>query len=178
VAKPPENGPKPSRYWASDEKPTMVVVRPAKLPRQTMISAVWSAMPYLVAPFAGCLDRCFHRFRAAVHRQRLGHAGHFAQQLQERPQLVAVKRPRDHRQLAGLLAQCRHQGRVAVAETDCGIGRHHVHVTLAVLVPQPDAFAAAEHYRQRFIVVGAVSVFESYCMVLHGRLLVRPLLKT
>ena len=37
VAKPGANGPKPSRYCASLEKPTMVVVRPAKLPSATMI---------------------------------------------------------------------------------------------------------------------------------------------
>jgi hypothetical protein len=37
--KPGVKGPNPSRYWASLEKPTIVVVRPAKLPAATMISA-------------------------------------------------------------------------------------------------------------------------------------------
>ncbi len=45
LTKPGANGPKPSRYCASLEKPTMVVVRPAKLPAATMISARPSAMP-------------------------------------------------------------------------------------------------------------------------------------
>ena len=40
--KPSAYGPKPSRYWASEEKPTMVEVRPWKLPAQTMIFA-WFA---------------------------------------------------------------------------------------------------------------------------------------
>jgi hypothetical protein len=41
IRKPGVNGPKPSRYCASEEKPTMVVVRPWKFPEQTTISA-WS----------------------------------------------------------------------------------------------------------------------------------------
>ena len=45
LTKPGANGPKPSRYCASLEKPTMVVVRPAKLPAATMISARPSGTP-------------------------------------------------------------------------------------------------------------------------------------
>ena len=37
LTKPGVNGPKPSRYSGSEEKPTMVVVRPWKLLSQTMI---------------------------------------------------------------------------------------------------------------------------------------------
>jgi hypothetical protein len=40
--KPPPNGPKWSRYCASEENPTMVEVRPWKLPAQQMISA-WAS---------------------------------------------------------------------------------------------------------------------------------------
>jgi len=36
--KPGVNGPKPSRYSGSEEKPMMVVVRPWKLPAATIIS--------------------------------------------------------------------------------------------------------------------------------------------
>ena len=43
--KPGVNGPKPSRYWSSDENPTIVVVRPWKLSSQTMISAFPSGTP-------------------------------------------------------------------------------------------------------------------------------------
>jgi hypothetical protein len=39
LTNPGANGPKPSRYCASLEKPTIVVVRPAKLPAATMICA-------------------------------------------------------------------------------------------------------------------------------------------
>ena len=43
--KPGVNGPKPSRYCASVEKLTMVIVRPWKLFAQAMISAWPSGMP-------------------------------------------------------------------------------------------------------------------------------------
>ena len=45
LTNPGAKGPKPSRYWASLEKPTMVVVRPAKLPAATMICARPSGTP-------------------------------------------------------------------------------------------------------------------------------------
>ena len=44
-SKPGGNGPKPSRYCASVEKPKIVIVRPWKLPAQAMISARPSGMP-------------------------------------------------------------------------------------------------------------------------------------
>ena len=37
--KPGVNGPKPSRYSLEEEKEVMVIVRPWKLPSQTIISA-------------------------------------------------------------------------------------------------------------------------------------------
>ena len=43
--KPGVKGPKPSRYWGSVEKPTMVVVRPWKLSVATMISASPAGTP-------------------------------------------------------------------------------------------------------------------------------------
>ena len=57
TSKPGVNGPKPSRASGSAEKPTMVVVRPWKLPAATMILArsVGHALD-LVAPLAGDLD--------------------------------------------------------------------------------------------------------------------------
>jgi len=45
VTKPGVNGPKPSRYCASLEKPLIVIERPWKLPSQTMILARSAAMP-------------------------------------------------------------------------------------------------------------------------------------
>ena len=48
LTKPGAKGPKPSRYCASLENPTMVVVRPAKLPAATMISAVPGGTPLTV----------------------------------------------------------------------------------------------------------------------------------
>ncbi len=45
VTKPGVNGPKPSRASGSSEKPTMVVVRPWKLPEATMISARSAGTP-------------------------------------------------------------------------------------------------------------------------------------
>ena len=70
VTKPGGNGPKPSRYCGSDEKPTMVIERPWKLLRQTMISrAIRRHALDPVRPFAHGLQRGFHRFGAAVRRQ-------------------------------------------------------------------------------------------------------------
>ena len=45
VAKAAGNGPKPSRYCGSVEKPTIVIERPWKLPLHTMISARSAGMP-------------------------------------------------------------------------------------------------------------------------------------
>ena len=51
MVKPGVNGPKPSRYCASVEKLTIDIVRPWKLLRQTMISALIPAgMPFTVSP--------------------------------------------------------------------------------------------------------------------------------
>ena len=44
--KPGVNGPNPSLYCASDENPTIVVVRPWKLFSQTMISALPAGTPF------------------------------------------------------------------------------------------------------------------------------------
>ena len=46
--KPPQNGPKFSRYCGSEENPTMVEVRPWKLPAQQMISACASGTFFTV----------------------------------------------------------------------------------------------------------------------------------
>jgi len=48
ATKPPLKGPKCSRYWRSEEKPTMVDVRPWKLPVQHTISAAPSGTPFTV----------------------------------------------------------------------------------------------------------------------------------
>src|SRR5512134_2649632 len=45
ATKPGGNAPKPSRYCASDEKPTMVIDRPRKLLRHTMTSARSAGTP-------------------------------------------------------------------------------------------------------------------------------------
>ena len=48
--KPGVKGPKPSRYFSTEEKVIMVTVRPWKLPSQTMISAWSAATPLTVYP--------------------------------------------------------------------------------------------------------------------------------
>jgi hypothetical protein len=48
--KPGANGPKPSRVPASVENPTIVVVRPWKLPSNTRISALPSSTPLCRLP--------------------------------------------------------------------------------------------------------------------------------
>jgi hypothetical protein len=50
VDRPGGNGPKPSRYCASVDKPVMAIERPWKLPRQAMISARPSGMPLILWP--------------------------------------------------------------------------------------------------------------------------------
>ena len=47
MRKPGANGPKPRRYWGSEEKPTIVVVRPWKLSENTRISASPSGTPLI-----------------------------------------------------------------------------------------------------------------------------------
>ena len=44
------NGPNPSRYWASSEKLTTVVVRPWKFPANVRISALPSGIPLTLYP--------------------------------------------------------------------------------------------------------------------------------
>ena len=48
--KPAGNGPKPWRYWASDEKPTMEIVRPWKLFSATRISVCPEGIHLTVSP--------------------------------------------------------------------------------------------------------------------------------
>ena len=50
MVKPGANGPKPARDASSVLNPTMVIVRPWKLPSQTMISASFSGTPLTSYP--------------------------------------------------------------------------------------------------------------------------------
>ena len=53
-----------------------------------------------------------------------------------------------------------HERRMAVAEADRGVRRHHVEVAAAGAVEQPDAGAALQRHRQRVVVGGAVAALE------------------
>ena len=102
----------------------------------------------LVGPLARRLDRRLDGLGAGVHRQRLGHAGRFADGAQERTEAVGVEGAARHREALGLLGENAHEGRMAVAEADRGVRRHHVEVAAAGGVEQPDAGAALQRHRQ------------------------------
>ena len=157
--KPGVNGPKPARYWSSDEKPTIVVVRPWKLSSQTMISA-WSSgdAAHLIAPLPNHLDRGLDGLGAGVHRQRRVEAGSLAELAQEGAHLVVVERPRREREAVQLLLRRRHDRRVPVSLVHRRVRAQHVQVALSVHVPDPHALAALEHDGQRVVVVGRVAL--------------------
>src|ERR1019366_9350726 len=91
--KPGVNGPKPSRYCASVEKLTWVIVRPWKLLAQTMISALPSGMPLILYP----------HLRAAVHGQRHVIPGQLVKFFVKKRELVIAKSPRGQSHLVRLL---------------------------------------------------------------------------
>ena len=79
------NGPKPSRYCGSDEKPTIVIERPWKLLRaHDDLGAVGGNALDLVAPLARGLERGLDRLGAAVRGQRAVEPGQLREPLEER----------------------------------------------------------------------------------------------
>jgi hypothetical protein len=84
----------------------MVVVRPAKLPAQTMISARSSATPLtLYAHLRAALIAVSTASAPVFHRQRLVEPGDLADPRQERTQAIGVKGTRRHRQRRRLVDQ-------------------------------------------------------------------------
>ena len=114
----------------------------------------------LVAPLARGLQRRLHGFGAGVHRQRARHAGGLAQALQEGAEPVGVEGARGDGQALRLCRQRLNERGMAVAEAHGRVGRHHVEVAAAGVIPQVGALAARQHDGQRQVVVGAVAVFE------------------
>ena len=90
---------------------------------------------HLIAPFAHRLDRTFHRFGAAVHRQHLVGAGQRRDLFVEEGQLVVVKGARRQCQPARLLHHRGQDLRMAVALIHRGIGGEAIEVAMALRVP-------------------------------------------
>ena len=122
----------------SDEKPTMVVVRPWKLP---------CADDDLRAVARHALDVDRPSWRAALIAvstasapvfigQRGIEPGELAQRLEERPDAIVVKGARRHGEPLRLRVQRREDARMAVAVAGGRIGAHHVDVAPPVDVPQ------------------------------------------
>ena len=154
MTKPGVNGPKPSRASGSSEKPTIVVVRPWKLPAATMILA-WSAGDALdlVAPLAGDLDRGLDGLGAGVHRQHQVLAAQVAERGGEVGELVVHEGPAGQRELVELGVRGGEQRRVAVAEVERRVAGEQVEVAAAVDVGHPGALGVGDHHRQRVVVV-------------------------
>ena len=109
--KPGVNGPKPSRASGSSENETIVVVRPWKLPSQTMIVARPGRDALdLVAPLAGGLDRGLDRLGAGVHRQHAVLAAQRGEVARERPELVVGERAARERHAVELRRARRRRG--------------------------------------------------------------------
>jgi hypothetical protein len=49
---------------------------------------------------------------------------------------------------------------MAMPLVDCRIGRQTVQIAFAMHIPNPDAFAAAQHHIEWFVVVGTVLIFK------------------
>ena len=151
------NGPKSSRASGSSEKPTIVVVRPWKLPAATMIFArsVRHAL-HPVAPLAGHLDAGLDRLGAGVHRQHHLLAGELGELRAERAELVVVERAAGERDPVELRGARRRPGPGAGARSSAPSSRRAVEVAAAVDVGDPGALGVRDHHRQRVVVVRGV----------------------
>lgn len=87
-----------------------------------------------VGPFAGGLERGFHRLGAGVHRQTHVHAGQLAGALHERREPVGMEGARDHGEAGRLPGQGLYQARMRVAVADGGVCTHHVQIAPALHV--------------------------------------------
>ena len=106
LTKPGANGPKPSRYCgfareADDRRRAAGEVAGG----DDDLGPPFGHALDLVGPLARGLDRRLDRLGAGVHRQRLGHAGRFADGAQEGPEPIGVEGAARHGQPLGLLGQ-------------------------------------------------------------------------
>jgi hypothetical protein len=80
--------------------------------------------------------------------------------LEKAAEARGVKGAAGHGKRLRLLGQGVDQGRVGVAEAHGRVRRHHVEITPAGGVVQPDIQAALEHDLQRIVVAGAMAALE------------------
>ena len=171
--KPGVKGPKPSLYWSSVEKPTMVVVRPWKLSAQTMISALSFVMPLTFSPH---LRAALMAVSTASAPEFMGStfvvAGQLADFLAEQGQLVVAEGAAGQGDLGGLAAQGLQQPGMAVALVHGAVGGQEIHEAVAFDVFDPDAFGLLDDDVQGVVVVGPVLVLDlDELLGLHGNLL-------
>ena len=107
----------------------------------------------LVPPLARHLDGRLDRLGAGVHRQHEVGAAQVGEFVAERPELVVQERPAGERDPVELVAGGRDQGRVPVAEVECGVPGQAVQVPPAVDVGDPGALGVGDDDRQRMVVV-------------------------
>ena len=153
---PAGNGPKPSRYWGSVEKPTIVIERPWKLPLHTITSARSCGMPLTLWPHLRTALSAVSTDSAPPEAGSARSSPVSCRQPLEQPrQELVVKHARRDREALRLLDQRAHDPRVRVAMAHRRVRAHHVEIAAAVLVPEPAAVAVREHDRQRIVVARA-----------------------
>src|SRR5579863_5473641 len=113
----------------------------------------------LVTPLAHGLDRALYRLGTAVHWQHLVRAGKLCDLFVKGGKLVVVEGAGGQRQLTRLFHHSGQDLRMAVALVHRGICGEAIEITVALRIPQPDAFAARQNDAERLVVLGAKARF-------------------
>src|ERR1700751_322403 len=113
----------------------------------------------LVTPLAHGLDRALYRLGTAVHWQHLVGAGKLCDLFVKGGQLVVVEGAGGQRQFTRLFHHSGQDLRMAVALVHRRICGEAIEITVALRIPQPDAFAARQNDAERLVVLGAKARF-------------------
>ena len=157
---PGANGPKSSRAVGSSLKPTIVVVRPWKLPFATTMVAASGTMPLTryaharatLMPVSTASAPVFMGSTRSLPQSRASASAN-------RPELVVVVRPAGERDAPELLGRGGEERRMPVAEVQRRVGGQQVEVALALDIGHPRALGAGDHDRERVVVVRDVLLF-------------------